>query len=621
MIRRCGHREANSDITKLSGHLPVCAKNFQSNLPMAAWLLWLVAVLTLATPVLSDEMPGQSANVVKAFEILSEEGVQGLCHPSSSEYEPMFPRCARSRRTAQDEYPLLGHAMTQTQGGSTLFYVKNGLLALACVSMAALAAGLTMGLLSLDPLMLRIKMRAGSTEAEKKQAEKLLDIVQQHHLLLVTLLLMNSMANEALPLFLDQIVPSYVAVILSVTLVLFFGEIIPSAVFTGPNQMKIASMLAPLVRAVMCLLFPLAFPIAKLLDIVLHEDENSSRFNRGELSALVRIQYEERLAAKKHRRAEKRRLRDVTREKESGVLNDFSEGRRDFRLAEAVKAHKQEMARISSEFVESSSSLPSVSLEPETKTLRRKLQKQKSVHVDEVKMVEGALLMKTKTAIDAYTPLRNVFAINFETVLDERHIVKIYSSGFSRVPVFKKKVGRENDISAICGILMTKQLIVVNASDHRSVSTLPLNIPFCVPPSMDLIELTNWFQTGGTGNKGGHMAIVCAKPKVAEEALDNGEAIPERAGVMGIITLEDILEDLIQEEIFDETDGLNFVQARLARWAFQRWKGFVQKQRYSRRVEADRVASIEEGRGSPADSTPLLSRKSKAERSSFLGIF
>ena len=68
---------------------------------------------------------------------------------------------------------------------------------------------------------------------------------------MVTLLLMNALANEALPLFLDKLVPAYMAVILSVTLVLFFGEIIPSAIFTGPNQLAISSKLAPLVRLVL----------------------------------------------------------------------------------------------------------------------------------------------------------------------------------------------------------------------------------------------------------------------------------------------------------------------------------------------------------------------------------
>jgi hypothetical protein len=84
------------------------------------------------------------------------------------------------------------------------FFISHVLCALACVIVAALAAGLTMGLLSLDPLMLLIKMRAGGEE-EKQQAASLLPIVKQHHLLLVTLLLLNAVANEALPLFLVRI--------------------------------------------------------------------------------------------------------------------------------------------------------------------------------------------------------------------------------------------------------------------------------------------------------------------------------------------------------------------------------------------------------------------------------
>ena len=115
-----------------------------------------------------------------------------------------------------------------------------------------------MGLLSLDPLMMMIKMRAGTTEEEKQQAANILPIVQQHHLLLVTLLLLNSIANEALPLFLEELVSPFVAVILSVTLVLFGGEIIPSAIFTGPNKIALASKMTPVVRFVMILLWPIA---------------------------------------------------------------------------------------------------------------------------------------------------------------------------------------------------------------------------------------------------------------------------------------------------------------------------------------------------------------------------
>lgn len=92
----------------------------------------------------------------------------------------------------------------EAHGGAFYF---NAVGALFCVCGAALAAGLTMGLLSLDELMLLIKQRAGATEQERKAAASLLPIVRQHHLLLVSLLLLNSIANEALPLFLDKIVP------------------------------------------------------------------------------------------------------------------------------------------------------------------------------------------------------------------------------------------------------------------------------------------------------------------------------------------------------------------------------------------------------------------------------
>jgi hypothetical protein len=95
-------------------------------------------------------------------------------------------------------------------------------LALICVLFAALASGLTIGLLSIDTLDLEIKQRAG-TPTDKHHAASILPLLAHRHLLLVTLLLFNSMAAEALPLALGELVPGYIAVILSVTAVLFFG--------------------------------------------------------------------------------------------------------------------------------------------------------------------------------------------------------------------------------------------------------------------------------------------------------------------------------------------------------------------------------------------------------------
>lgn len=116
------------------------------------------------------------------------------------------------------------------QPGSSAFY-KTVALAMLCVTGAALAAGLTMGMVSLDPMGMEIIVKAEEKDqedeearqklkADKAAAEKLLPLLHDHHRLLVTLLLMNSVANEALPLFLDKLVPSWLAVVLSVSLVL-----------------------------------------------------------------------------------------------------------------------------------------------------------------------------------------------------------------------------------------------------------------------------------------------------------------------------------------------------------------------------------------------------------------
>ena len=555
---------------------------------------------TSATSATAAETAAMSVGVLA--DLLRAEGIEGLCHPTTDTFAPFFPRCdvGMVPGTSLDSADV-SRELHVLPNQPASYYIQNGLLALVCVLMAALAAGLTMGLLSLDPLMLRIKMRAGTTEEERNQAKKLLGLVEQHHLLLVTLLLLNSMANEALPLFLDKLVPSYVAVILSVTLVLFFGEIIPSAVFTGPNQLNIASMLSPLVRVFMCLLLPLSYPIAKLLDAVLHEDESSGLYNRGELSALVRIQYEERLAAKKHRKEAKKQLAKTAGTVQLPANGQITTAQKDFMVSTAVKATKQAIERRAPEQV-SDASLPITSLrEADNDSRRGHLKRQKSVHVDEVKMVEGALLMKTKTAIDAYTPLRNIYAIPIDTVLDEDTIVDIYSSGFSRVPVFHRNPEKPKDITLISGILRTKQLMVVNTTDERKLSTLPLNIPFCVSPTMDLVDLTNWFQTGGTPGKGGHMAIVCARPQVAEEALSAELPIPPKAGVMGIITLEDVLEHLIQEKIYDESDNLHVPPVERA---FKRWRAYTLNRKSAR--EQQGAASATPDSAEATVSTPLI---------------
>ena len=132
---------------------------------------------------------------------------------------------------------------------------------------------------------------------EREAAVAVYSLVQQSHRLLVTLLLMNALAYECLPLFLDELLPTYLTILFSVSLLLIFGEIIPSAIFTGPDQLVLASKLAPAVSISMTVLSPIVTPLVKLLDWLVPSEEENENYNRAELSALVRIQYEDRMKA------------------------------------------------------------------------------------------------------------------------------------------------------------------------------------------------------------------------------------------------------------------------------------------------------------------------------------
>jgi metal transporter CNNM len=156
----------------------------------------------------------------------------------------------------------------------------------ALVIFAALMSGLTMALMSLDRMNLSVLSTSGTLE-EQRHARTLSPLLKRRHLLLVTLLIGNAAAMEALPIFLNQLIPEYAAIILSVTFVLIFGEIIPQALFTK-YRLTIGSALSPLVWGLQFICFPISYPIAMILDCCLGED-HPTIYRRAELKELTTL--------------------------------------------------------------------------------------------------------------------------------------------------------------------------------------------------------------------------------------------------------------------------------------------------------------------------------------------
>jgi len=144
---------------------------------------------------------------------------------------------------------------------------------------------------------------------------------------------------------------------------------------------------------------------------------------------------------------------------------------------------------------------------------------------EERQILEGIVSFTNTIVSEIMKPRLDVVALDFNTSYGKLKEVVI-ESGYSRIPIFNESF---DDIK---GILYVKDLIPhVDKDDAFRWQTL-IRPPYFVPESKRINDLLAEFQ-----HKHIHMAIV----------------VDEYGGTSGIVTLEDILEEIVGE-IADESD-------------------------------------------------------------------
>ncbi|XP_075939066.1 LOW QUALITY PROTEIN: metal transporter CNNM1-like, partial [Anarhichas minor] len=162
---------------------------------------------------------------------------------------------------------------------------------------------------------------------------------------------------------------------------------------------------------------------------------------------------------------------------------------------------------------------------------------------EELNIIQGALELRSKTVEDVLTPLTDCFMLASDVVLDFNTMSDMMQSGYTRIPVF------ENERSNIVDILFVKDLAFVDPDDCTPLKTItqfykhPLHCVFndTKLDAMLRMILNQRFLQGKS-----HLAIV-------QRVNNEGEGDPFYE-VMGIVTLEDVIEEIIKSEILDETD-------------------------------------------------------------------
>lgn len=303
--------------------------------------------------------------------------------------------------------------------------------------LSAAFSGMNLGLMSLGPHELKRKIKFGD-----KRAKRVYAVRKNGNLLLVTLLLGNVAVNSALSVFLGSFTVGLVAILISTALITLFGEIIPQAILSR-YALAIGSRLTWLVWVFIVVCYPVAKPIAWLLDKILG-DELPTVYSRNELLSII----------------------------------------------EEHSAHGDS-----------------------------------DIDHDEEQIATGALSFSDKKVMDVMTPASHVMQVSAKNVVNAKLIDRFRNDGHTRYPVYLKKPG------TIVGILNVKDLL---GETFNTVEAAMRKPPILVKGNTKLDRVLKQFLSTRQ-----HLFIVIDKAN----------------HFLGVITIEDILEEILQAEIIDEFDS------------------------------------------------------------------
>jgi len=157
-----------------------------------------------------------------------------------------------------------------------------------------------------------------------------------------------------------------------------------------------------------------------------------------------------------------------------------------------------------------------------------------SIDADEERITHGALTFSIKTAREIMTPASVVYNLEKNLVISKELLEELRSNGHTRIPLYEKKVDK------ITSILFIKDLIGYDLESNSQLEVFGRSENHIVVDENDKLDsILNKLML-----KKAHIALVY-----------------DEFGVFnGLVTLEDIIEQILRVEIVDEVDKVSDLQ-------------------------------------------------------------
>ena len=318
-----------------------------------------------------------------------------------------------------------------------------------------------------------------------------------------TLLILKTFSLSCLPLFFDKFLNRKISVLICIIILTSFNEIIPQ--YISQNfPLSLAARTSDLIKGFMMITCPISYFISKILNYIFGP-KHCYRLLNTDLKALI----------------EMHTINSLKKIEDDEIVIEGNNPRN-------INTYNNNSSKI-------------------------------GLNDEEANLMISALEIREKKAKEIMIPITKTYTIDYDEKLDQYKIKQILRCGYSRIPVYSNH--NEYDI---LGLVRIKQLVGLDYNENYSLREFGIKIssPLVIHPGLGLIDLLREFRKGKS-----HMAFVTEEVETFQSKFGLTRTnssmkiinLRDRKGktngkILGIITLEDVIEHMFNFEILDEDD-------------------------------------------------------------------